>query len=134
QREALDAVRQRRARYLFITPEQLARPERLAEVRALRPAVVAVDEAHCLSAWGHDFRPDYLRLGEAIAQLVHKGRKGGRKRPVVVALTATASPPVREDIATRLRLVDPEIVVAGLDRPNLHLEATHCPTDDPRWR
>jgi ATP-dependent DNA helicase RecQ len=129
QQEALDAVRQRQARYLFITPEQLARPDRLAEVRALRPALVAVDEAHCLSVWGHDFRPDYLRLGEAIAKLVHKGR-----RPVIVALTATASPPVREDIAARLRLVDPEIVITGLDRPNLHLEAAHCPTDDHRWR
>jgi ATP-dependent DNA helicase RecQ len=139
QRAALDAIREKRARFLFITPEQLAQPERLAEVRDLRPALVAVDEAHCLSAWGHDFRPDYLTLGEALAQLapVHKGRRGrvhiGR-RPVIVALTATASPPVRDDISSRLRLLDPEVVITGLDRPNLRLEAVQCPTEDHRWR
>jgi len=134
QQENVQAVRSGKARFLFITPEQLAQPERLAEVRALRPALVAVDEAHCLSSWGHDFRPDYLTLGDAIDALAPlKGRRKGR-RPVVVALTATASPPVREDIAARLRLRDPEIVVTGLDRPNLHLEAAHCPTEEHRWR
>ncbi len=134
QQENLDAVRAGVARFLFITPEQLAQPERLAAVRALRPALVAVDEAHCLSSWGHDFRPDYLILGETIAQLAPtKGRHKGR-RPVVVALTATASPPVREDIAARLRLRDPQTVVTGLDRPNLFLEASNCPTEDYRWR
>jgi ATP-dependent DNA helicase RecQ len=134
QQQNLDAVRAGSARFLFITPEQLAQPERLAEVRALRPALVAVDEAHCLSSWGHDFRPDYLTLGEMLAQLAPaKGKRKGR-RPVIVALTATASPPVRDDIATRLRLEDPQIVITGLDRPNLFLEASNCPTEDYRWR
>jgi ATP-dependent DNA helicase RecQ len=131
QDEALTAIRSGRARFLFITPEQLAHPERLAQVRDLRPGLVAVDEAHCLSAWGHDFRPDYLTLGGALAGLA-TGRR--RARPPIVALTATASPPVREDIARRLRLRDPEVVVAGLDRPNLFLQALHCPTDQVRWR
>ena len=134
QEQNLDAVRAGTARFLFITPEQLAQPERLAAVRALRPALVAVDEAHCLSSWGHDFRPDYLTLGEMLAQLAPaKGKRKGR-RPVIVALTATASPPVRDDIATRLRLKDPQTVITGLDRPNLFLEASNCPTEDYRWR
>src|SRR5690606_18845543 len=98
QQENLEAVRSGKARFLFITPEQLASPERLAQVRDLRPALVAVDEAHCLSSWGHDFRPDYLTLGASIAALAPtRGRRKGR-RPVIVALTATASAPVRDDI------------------------------------
>jgi ATP-dependent DNA helicase RecQ len=123
--EALDRVRRGESRLLFLTPEQLATPERLAEVAALRPALVAVDEAHCVSTWGHDFRPDYLTLGHAIRAL---------GRPPVVALTATASPPVREDIGEILGLRDPALTVGGLDRPNLHVEVVHCPTDEVRWR
>jgi len=123
--QALAEVRDGRAKFLFTTPEQLCVPERLADVAALRPALVAVDEAHCISAWGHDFRPDYLAVG-------HLARELGR--PPVVALTATASPPVREDIIARLGLTDPHLVVAGLDRPNLFLEVAHCPTEDYRWR
>ncbi|MER7460074.1 RecQ family ATP-dependent DNA helicase [Micromonospora sp. NPDC126480] len=125
QAEAIEEIRAGRAEFLFITPEQLANPDRTAEVRSLRPALVAIDEAHCISAWGHDFRPDYLALGHLIE---------GIGRPPVVALTATASPPVRDDIVARLRLRDPEIVVSGLDRPNLFLEVAHCPTEDYRWR
>ncbi|BCJ57355.1 RecQ family ATP-dependent DNA helicase [Micromonospora endophytica] len=125
QAEAIAEIRDGRAEFLFITPEQLANPDRLAEVRALKPALVAIDEAHCISAWGHDFRPDYLALGQLIE---------GIGRPPVVALTATASPPVRDDIVARLRLRQPEIVVSGLDRPNLFLEVAHCATEDYRWR
>jgi ATP-dependent DNA helicase RecQ len=140
QEEALAAIRSDQARFLFVTPEQLANPRRLADLRALRPAMVAVDEAHCLSAWGHDFRPDYLTLGSALTALaapvtgLRRLLRRPPRRPTVVALTATASPPVREDIAARLRLRDPMVVVTGLDRPNLHLAATHCPTEDHRWR
>ncbi|MEV5694059.1 RecQ family ATP-dependent DNA helicase [Micromonospora globbae] len=125
QSEAIEEIRAGRAEFLFITPEQLSNPQRMAEVRALKPALVAVDEAHCISAWGHDFRPDYLALGHLVEEI---------GRPPVVALTATASPPVREDIVSRLRLRDPEVVVSGLDRPNLFLEVAHCPTEDYRWR
>ncbi|MGC4888613.1 RecQ family ATP-dependent DNA helicase [Micromonospora sp. DT227] len=125
QAEAIEDVRAGRAEFLFITPEALSNPDRLAEVRSLSPALVAIDEAHCISSWGHDFRPDYLALGHLI---------DGLGRPPVVALTATASPPVRDDIIARLRLREPEVVVSGLDRPNLFLEVAHCPTEDYRWR
>ena len=125
QEAALDALREGRAEFLFITPEQLSRPDRLKDVKALKPSLVAVDEAHCISAWGHDFRPDYLALGHLIR---------GLGRPPVVALTATASPPVREDIVEILGLRDPHVLVTGLDRPNLFLEAAHCPSEEYRWR
>lgn len=146
QAAALRELRDGQARFLFITPEQLANPDRLAEVRALRPGLVAVDEAHCISAWGHDFRPDYLMLGHLIRELgpppgaTRRGPwSGGTSRsplgrPPVVALTATASPPVRDDIIARLGLDDPRLVVSGLDRPNLFLEVAHCPTEPYRWR
>ena len=125
QRAAIAEIRDGRAEFLFITPEQLADPDRLAEVRTLKPGLVAVDEAHCISAWGHDFRPDYLMLGDLIK---------GIGRPPVLALTATASPPVREDIVARLQLRNPEIHVARLDRRNLFLEVAHCADEDYRWR
>nr|BFE66189.1 RecQ family ATP-dependent DNA helicase [Dactylosporangium thailandense] len=125
QRRALEALRAGTARFLFITPEQLGNPERLAEVKALRPGLVAVDEAHCVSSWGYDFRPDYLQLGHLIREL---------GRPPVVALTATASPPVRADIIAALGLRDPFTLVAGLDRANLQLGAVHCTSDEQRWQ
>jgi ATP-dependent DNA helicase RecQ len=125
QREALAELHSGRAEFLFITPEQLSDPDRMAQVRALKPGLVAVDEAHCISAWGHDFRPDYLALGQLIR---------GIGRPPVLALTATASPPVRDDIIARLGLRKPEIHVSGLDRRNLFIEVAHCPDEDYRWR
>lgn len=140
QQASLDAIRDGSARLLFITPEQLAQPERLEQIRALRPGLVAVDEAHCLSAWGHDFRPDYLTLGQALAALapdvtgLRRLFRRAAHRPPIVALTATASPPVRDDIAKRLKLRQPEVVIGGLDRANLYLEASHCPTEEHRWR
>jgi ATP-dependent DNA helicase RecQ len=125
QREAIREIREGRAEFLFITPEQLSNPERLAEVRALKPGLVAIDEAHCISAWGPDFRPEFLSLGPMIKEL---------GRPPVLALTATASPPIREDIVNRLDLRNPEIHVSGLDRENLFLEVAYCADEDYRWR
>ncbi|MFC3961080.1 RecQ family ATP-dependent DNA helicase [Nocardia jiangsuensis] len=100
------------AKYLFLAPEQLAKAEVLDRVAALRPGLFVVDEAHCVSAWGHDFRPDYLRLAHAAERV---------GRPPVLALTATANGPVRDDITRVLGLRDPATIIAGFDRPNLAL-------------
>jgi ATP-dependent DNA helicase RecQ len=118
QREALDGLADGSVRFLFLAPEQLARPEVVDDVREAQPALFVVDEAHCVSAWGHDFRPDYLRLGGVVEQLGH---------PTVLALTATAAPPVRAEIVERLGMHDPEVVVAGFDRPEIRLEVDHRP-------
>jgi ATP-dependent DNA helicase RecQ len=96
--------------YILLAPEQLANEEVLDRLREAEPSLFVVDEAHCVSEWGHDFRPDYLALGDVIERL---------GRPTVLALTATASPPVRDDIVQVLGLRDPEIVVRGFDRPNI---------------
>jgi len=98
--------------YVLLAPEQLARDEVIERLREARPSLFVVDEAHCVSEWGHDFRPDYLALGEVIERL---------GRPAVLALTATASPPVREDIVEILGLHDPSVIVRGFDRPNIWL-------------
>jgi ATP-dependent DNA helicase RecQ len=98
--------------FILLSPEQLANPQTLARLQQAKPSLFVVDEAHCISEWGHSFRPDYLRLGQVIEAL---------GRPVTLALTATASPEVRAEIAQRLGLRDPKIIVTGFDRPNVHL-------------
>jgi ATP-dependent DNA helicase RecQ len=104
--------------FMFLAPEQLAREETVERLAESDVSLLVVDEAHSISEWGHDFRPDYLRLGALGERLGH---------PVVLALTATASPPVREEIAARLHMRDPEVIVRGFDRPNIRLsvEAHH---------
>jgi ATP-dependent DNA helicase RecQ len=113
------------AEFLFLAPEQLANVEVLEQVADLKPTLVAVDEAHCVSTWGHDFRPDYLRLGELIEQL---------GAPRIVALTATAAPPVRDDIVSRLRLKRPLTIVKGLARDNIALSVERCVTAEDQER
>ncbi|WP_051028715.1 RecQ family ATP-dependent DNA helicase, partial [Cellulosimicrobium cellulans] len=113
-RAALEAAAAGELEFLFLSPEQLANEEVLDAVRAARPSLVAVDEAHCVSTWGHDFRPEYLRVGERLDTL--------DPRPPVLALTATASPPVREDVAERLHLRDAAVIVRGFARPGIALE------------
>ena len=102
-------------RLLYLTPERLQTD--LFQARAPRLAVdlLAVDEAHCISEWGHDFRPAYRRIAEARPLLA----RADRRPTPVVAVTATATPEVRRDIVEQLSLTDPAVVVRGFDRPNL---------------
>lgn len=97
---------------IYIAPERFYNAAFMSEIRQLKVSLFAIDEAHCISQWGHDFRPSYLRLKEVIKILGY---------PPVVALTATATPEVREDIARQLNLNDPEYVISGFARPNLQL-------------
>lgn len=122
-REAWEELEAGDAEFVFLAPEQLARDEVLERLRELQPSLLVVDEAHCVSAWGHDFRPEYLRLGHVVEALGH---------PTTVALTATAAPPVREEIVERLRMREPHQVVRGFDRPNIFLEVQRHSDDDAK--
>jgi ATP-dependent DNA helicase RecQ len=123
-KQAWEAIRQGEAEYVFLSPEQLAKDEVVDTLADLGVSLFVVDEAHCVSAWGHDFRPDYLRLGPVIERLGH---------PRVIALTATAALPVRHDIVQRLGLREHREVIASFDRPNLHLAVERF-TGDPDKR
>jgi ATP-dependent DNA helicase RecQ len=105
--------------FVFLAPEQLANSQTRETLRRARPGLFAVDEAHLISQWGHDFRPDYMLLG---AQAEAVGA------PVRLAVTATAAPPVRQEIIRRLGLRDPVVVIGDFDRPHIHLSAHHVRT------
>ncbi|MBR6164787.1 MAG: DNA helicase RecQ [Clostridia bacterium] len=96
---------------LYAAPERLQAPGFQELCQHMEISLVAVDEAHCISQWGQDFRPSYLKIPEFISSLP--------KRPVIGAFTATATPNVRKDILENLKLKDPEIITTGFDRPNL---------------
>ncbi|OAI38650.1 hypothetical protein AYO38_01945 [bacterium SCGC AG-212-C10] len=109
--------------FLFVTPEQLARDDVREALQGAAPSLFVVDEAHCVSEWGQSFRPDYLDLDEAIVAI---------GRPTILALTATASPPVRAEICERLGMKDPALIVHGLDRANIALEVAWCTSEAER--
>lgn len=120
---AWQAVRERSAEYVFLAPEQLVNETVLDALVDGGISLIVVDEAHCVASWGHDFRPSYLRIGDAISRLGH---------PTVVALTATASPVVRREIITQLGLRNPVVVASGFDRPNIRLQVSHIVEDDDK--
>ena len=116
-------LRSGRLRLLYVAPERLAN-ERFVQLLAGRPiALLAIDEAHCISEWGHNFRPEYLKLA-TLARALAVGR--------VLALTATATPSVAADVARAFEIEDEDVVRTGFHRPNLDLYATVCRPDERR--
>jgi ATP-dependent DNA helicase RecQ len=107
---ALARIRERHIKIVFVTPEKLEDDTFMQLLQSIKVPLFVVDEAHCISQWGHDFRPAYLALGHVIERLGH---------PTVLALTATATPAVREDILHQLGIPNVKPIVKGFDRPNL---------------
>ncbi|MET8555528.1 ATP-dependent DNA helicase RecQ [Streptomyces sp. NPDC004959] len=120
-----ERVREGALDFLFVSPEQLAKPDVLAMVGGAEPALMVVDEAHCVSSWGHDFRPDYLALGRVRERIGH---------PPLLALTASAAPPVRADILRHLHMPGAREIVAGFDRPEIHLEVVRHQDEEAKHR
>src|SRR4051812_5668273 len=113
ERDAAEEIASGANDLIYVTPERLENPEHMAPLRERGVSLLVVDEAHCVSQWGHDFRPAYLGLADAARAL---------GRPPILALTATATPEVVSDIVRQLGLREPEVVQAGVERPNLFLE------------
>jgi RecQ family ATP-dependent DNA helicase len=118
--EIQGSMRRGEYKLIYVAPERFKSPSFLSAVSGLRVPLLAVDEAHCISAWGHDFRPEYQQLAKA-RETVQAER--------VLALTATATPEVRRDIADALELSNPQVFVAGFDRPNLFVEVLRASGD-----
>ncbi len=116
-RQTMAAFRAGELRIVYVAPERFGQEGFMNSLARCNVSLLAIDEAHCLSQWGHDFRPDYLRLGHVRERLGF---------PQTVALTATATAPVREDILNTLRLNDPATIISGFARDNLDFAITHC--------
>lgn len=116
QRARIESLRRRAHKLVYIAPERFRSSRFTSAIQSIPISLFAVDEAHCVSMWGHDFRPDYLRLKHVIHSL-------GRIQ--TIALTATATPYVRSDIIQQLGLTQPQTFVSGFDRPNLSIEVVH---------
>jgi ATP-dependent DNA helicase RecQ len=116
QRARIDGLRRREHKLVYIAPERFRSSRFNAALQQIPISLFAVDEAHCISTWGHDFRPDYLRLRNVIKSL---------NKVQTLALTATATPYVRSDIIQQLGLNHPQTFVSGFDRPNLSIEVDH---------
>ena len=122
--EDLKEIVGRKVASLFLAPEQLRSPETVEKLRNANVSLLAVDEAHCVSQWGHDFRPEYLGLAQVVAVLGH---------PPVLAMTATASQEAREEIASRLGMNRPRVIVDGFDRPNISLRVDLFSSKDEKY-
>jgi ATP-dependent DNA helicase RecQ len=121
--EALDSIRQRSSDIVFCTPERLAQPEFLQLLQATEIDLIVIDEAHCISQWGHDFRPAYLEIGAAVAAL---------GRPPVLALTATATADVIADIGKQLGVTGMNVINTGIYRPNLRYSVVQSTNPDEK--
>jgi ATP-dependent DNA helicase RecQ len=117
----LELVSRGNLKLIYVTPERLEDESFVDVLKRLHVPLFVVDEAHCISQWGHDFRPAYLNLGRVVAALGN---------PTVLALTATATPAVREDIVTQLGIPLTKPIVRGFDRPNLVYEVVRASSDD----
>jgi len=131
-REALAAFQARQLRLLYVAPERFAYDAFTELMRAVPVSRFVIDEAHCVSQWGHDFRPDFRRLGDAAATCVRSDGVAGR--PPIAALTATATPEVRADIVSMTGLAQPLVLVAGFDRPNIELRVESVFSDFDKHR
>ncbi len=118
------ALRERRLKLLYVAPERFSNERFLAKLKTLAIDLLVIDEAHCISEWGHNFRPDYLKLARYAREL-----RVGR----VLALTATATPAVAQDICREFAIVPEAHVHTGFYRPNLHLRATACRPGQRLW-
>jgi ATP-dependent DNA helicase RecQ len=125
QRSRLQQAIAGKIKLLYIAPERFQNDDFRGGLSRTRVSLFAVDEAHCISLWGHDFRPDYLRMRSVVKDL---------KSPPVLALTATATPAVRRDILTQLGIEGATQVVSGFDRPNLYLEVREVATTAEKIR
>lgn len=120
--KVLQSIKQGEYKILYIAPERLLNEAFIKLAQELDIAMVSVDEAHCISHWGQDFRPSYLKIVEFIKLLP--------KRPILTAFTATATTRVKEDIITTLQLQDPFTLTTGFDRKNLYFEVRHPKNKD----
>ncbi|HQU36045.1 MAG TPA: RecQ family ATP-dependent DNA helicase [Anaerolineales bacterium] len=126
QNQRLTLVSQGKYRLVYVAPERLRSVTFLRSLQNRTPSLLAIDEAHCISEWGHDFRPDYLHIAEA------RHRLGD---PLTVALTATATPKVQNDIVRLLGLLDStKRIVTGFNRPNLTLEVKYTSDTEAKFR
>jgi ATP-dependent DNA helicase RecQ len=126
----LERIADERAEFVLVTPERLMTPEFRETLAALTVDLIVVDEAHCVSQWGHDFRPAYLEIKEAIQSL---GSHRRRRRPPVLALTATAPDQTLASIVTELGMNRPVVVNTGVYRPNLQYEVART-VNEPQKR
>lgn len=120
----LDNAAYGRYKFLYVSPERLGSELFLARVAKMDVNYLVVDEAHCISQWGYDFRPDYLKISEMRSKI--SGSAFGDKRPPVIALTATATPEVAQDIMRCLDFEKPNMLVSGFERPNLCYTVRSC--------